>query len=47
MRGAHPGLADALRRLARDYETRPATSEAAVQWSMAMLMGRRLARRRT
>jgi transposase len=33
------------RRLARDYETRPATSEAVVQWSMAMLMGRRLARR--
>ncbi|MDQ1013276.1 transposase [Streptomyces sp. V4I23] len=35
------------RRLARDYETRPATSEAVVHWSMAMLMGRRLARRRT
>jgi hypothetical protein len=33
------------RRLAHDYETRPATSEAVVQWSMVMLMGRRLARR--
>ncbi|MEO3853247.1 IS5 family transposase [Streptomyces sp. B8F3] len=35
------------RRLTRDYETRPATSEAVVHWSMAMLMGRRLARHRT
>ncbi|WP_234380660.1 transposase [Streptomyces sp. CMB-StM0423] len=35
------------RRLTRDYETRPATSEAVVHWSMAILMGRRLARRRT
>ncbi|MBT2401986.1 transposase [Streptomyces sp. ISL-100] len=34
------------RRLARDYEMRPATSEAVLQWSMAMLMGRRLARGR-
>ncbi|WP_093840077.1 IS5 family transposase [Streptomyces aidingensis] len=33
------------RRLARDYETRTASSEAVVQWSMAMLMSRRLARR--
>ncbi|MET7895131.1 transposase [Streptomyces mirabilis] len=35
------------RRPARDYETRAATSEAVVQWSMAMLMGRRLARGRS
>lgn len=35
------------RRLARDYETRPESSEAAVLWSMTMLMGRRLARHRT
>jgi transposase len=35
------------RRLARDYETQPTTSEAVVHWSMATLMGRRLARRRT
>ncbi|MFJ6760988.1 MULTISPECIES: transposase [unclassified Streptomyces] len=35
------------RRLARDYETRPESSEAAVLWSMAMLMGRRLARHRS
>ncbi|MFJ1758661.1 IS5 family transposase [Kitasatospora sp. NPDC088134] len=34
------------RRLARDYETLPASSEAAVLWSMTMLMGRRLARNR-
>ncbi|WP_233221382.1 IS5 family transposase [Streptomyces carminius] len=34
------------RRLARDYEALPASSEAVVQWSMAMLMSRRLARRR-
>jgi transposase len=34
------------RRLARDYETQPATGQALVQWSMAMLMGRRLARGR-
>ncbi|MFF7717615.1 transposase [Streptomyces sp. NPDC007988] len=32
------------RRLARDYESRPESSEAAVLWSMTMLMGRRLAR---
>ncbi|MFD9568176.1 hypothetical protein [Streptomyces sp. NPDC059994] len=35
------------RRLGRDYETRPVSSEAAVLWSMTMLMGRRLARHRT
>ncbi|MFF1414514.1 transposase [Streptomyces sp. NPDC058289] len=35
------------RRLARDYETRPESSEAAVLWSMTMLMGRRLARHRS
>lgn len=34
------------RRLARDYETLPASSEAVVLWSMTMLMGRRLARHR-
>ncbi|WP_374119793.1 transposase [Streptomyces sp. MBT42] len=34
------------RRLARDYESRPDSSEAAVLWSMTMLMGRRLARHR-
>jgi transposase len=33
------------RRLARDYETLPASSGAVVHWSMAMLMTRRLARR--
>lgn len=32
------------RRLARDYETLPASSEAVALWSMTMLMGRRLAR---
>lgn len=32
------------RRLARDYETVPASSEAVALWSMTMLMGRRLAR---
>ncbi|WP_237293449.1 MULTISPECIES: transposase [Streptomyces] len=35
------------RRLARDYETRPESSEAAVLWSMTMLTGRRLARHRS
>ncbi|GGV74278.1 DDE transposase [Streptomyces longisporoflavus] len=34
------------RRLVRDYERLPATSEAMMLWSMTMLMGRRLARRR-
>ncbi|MFJ8747716.1 IS5 family transposase [Embleya sp. NPDC127516] len=33
------------RRLARDYETLPTSSEAIVHWSMSMLMSRRLARR--
>ncbi|MGW6464645.1 transposase [Streptomyces rubiginosohelvolus] len=33
------------RRLARDYETLPATSESIILWSMTMLMSRRLARR--
>jgi transposase len=33
------------RRLARDYETLPATSETMILWSMTMLMSRRLARR--
>lgn len=33
------------RRLARDYETLPTSSEALVHWSMTMLMTRRLARR--
>lgn len=33
------------RRLVRDYETLPATSESMVLWSMTMLMSRRLARR--
>jgi transposase len=33
------------RRLARDYETLPSSSEAIVHWSMGMLMSRRLARR--
>lgn len=35
------------RRLARDYETLPASSEAVALWSMTMLMGRRLARHHT
>jgi transposase len=35
------------RRLARDYETLPASGEALVLWSMTMLMSRRLARRHT
>ncbi|MGW7426055.1 hypothetical protein ACWGJB_39555 [Streptomyces sp. NPDC054813] len=35
------------RRLARDYETRPESSEAAVLTSMTMLMGRHLARHRS
>ncbi|TDT97337.1 transposase [Streptomyces sp. 846.5] len=34
------------RRLCRDYETLPAAHEAVVQWSMTMLMTRRLARPR-
>ncbi|MEU3050843.1 IS5 family transposase [Streptomyces sp. NPDC006984] len=34
------------RRLARDYETLPATSEAMIRWSMITRMGRRLARPR-
>ncbi|MCX4461232.1 IS5 family transposase [Streptomyces sp. NBC_01728] len=34
------------RRLARDYETLPATSEAMIRWSMVTRMGRRLARPR-
>ncbi|MEB8337055.1 IS5 family transposase [Streptomyces endophyticus] len=34
------------RRLVRDYERLPTTSEAMVMWSMTVLMGRRLARRR-
>ncbi|MFH8737901.1 transposase [Streptomyces sp. NPDC017964] len=34
------------RHLVRDYERLPVTSEAMVMWSMTMLMGRRLARRR-
>lgn len=33
------------RRLARDYERRPDSSEAMIRWSMTMLMTRRLARR--
>ncbi|MEU6657954.1 transposase [Streptomyces sp. NPDC046821] len=33
------------RRLVRDYERLPVTSEAMVMWSMTVLMGRRLARR--
>ncbi|MEU0967489.1 IS5 family transposase [Streptomyces sp. NPDC005917] len=35
------------RRLVRDYETLPATSETMILWSMTMLMSRRLARART
>ncbi|MFE6141523.1 transposase [Streptomyces sp. NPDC056442] len=34
------------RRLARDYETLPAASEAMIRWSMIPRMGRRLARPR-
>ncbi|WP_399208475.1 transposase [Streptomyces sp. SLBN-118] len=34
------------RRLARDYETLPATSEAVIRWSMVTRTGRRLARPR-
>ncbi|MET8748429.1 IS5 family transposase [Streptomyces sp. NPDC004728] len=34
------------RRLARDYETLPATSEAVIRWSMVTRMSRRLARPR-
>ncbi|OEJ42640.1 transposase [Streptomyces agglomeratus] len=34
------------RRLARDYETLPASSEAMIRWSMVTRMGRRLARTR-
>lgn len=33
------------RRLARDYETPTARSEAMIWWSMTMVMSRRLARR--
>ncbi|MFI0229392.1 IS5 family transposase [Streptomyces sp. NPDC017086] len=33
------------RRLARDYETRTDTSQAVIQWSMSMVMSRRLMRR--
>ncbi|WUN84635.1 transposase [Streptomyces bobili] len=32
------------RRLARDYETLPATSEAMIRWSMVTRMSRRLGR---
>ncbi|MEU9919387.1 transposase [Streptomyces sp. NPDC051001] len=35
------------RRLARDYETLPATSEAMIRWSMVTRMSRRLGRART
>lgn len=35
------------RRLVRDYEREPGTSEAIVLWSMTMLMSRRLARQKT
>ncbi|MFE6911985.1 transposase [Streptomyces erythrochromogenes] len=35
------------RRLVRDYETLPATSESMISWSMTMLMCRRLVDRRT
>ncbi|WP_328681879.1 transposase [Streptomyces sp. NBC_00322] len=34
------------RRLARDYETLPATSEAMIRWSMVTRMSRRLGRPR-
>ena len=34
------------RRMVRDYETLPATSEAMIRWSMVTRMGRRLARPR-
>jgi transposase len=34
------------RRLARDYERLPASSEAMILWSMTMLMTRRLGHRR-
>ncbi|MFC8278395.1 transposase [Streptomyces sp. NPDC057271] len=34
------------RRLARDYEALPASSEAMIRWSMVTRMGRRLARPR-
>ncbi|MEU9100044.1 hypothetical protein [Streptomyces sp. NPDC048361] len=34
------------RRLARDYETLPASSEAMIRWSMVTRMSRRLARPR-
>lgn len=33
------------RRLARDYETQAASSQAMILWSMTMVMSRRLARR--
>ncbi|GGM26268.1 hypothetical protein GCM10010129_83440 [Streptomyces fumigatiscleroticus] len=33
------------RRLARDYERRPDTSEAVIKWAMSAVMSRRLARR--
>ncbi|MER5667356.1 transposase [Streptomyces mirabilis] len=35
------------RRLVRDYETQPASSEAFIYWSASMLMARRLARTAT
>lgn len=34
------------RRLARDYERSPTSSEAMIQWSMVTRMGRRVARPR-
>ena len=43
---AHVRVADASRRLARDYETLPASSEAMIRWSMVTRMSRRLARPR-
>ena len=46
-RAAHPtAWLTRSRRLARDYERLPASSEAMILWSMTMVMTRRLGRRR-
>ncbi|MFI6936871.1 hypothetical protein [Streptomyces sp. NPDC050287] len=45
-RTGFPAVVAAPRRLARDYETLPTSSEATIRWSMVTRMRRRLARPR-
>jgi len=44
VRRTHPGLAHRPRRLARDYERDPATSEAMIRWAAINTMTSRIAR---